>query len=315
MVALMRRLTVKKDDEEEIIQDEVFGRLPREKRDELTRSTEHRVVAPGTIIFRQGDPGDKFYLIQSGRVRVFKKDADGIATELSVLGPGESFGEMALLTGEARSANIEAIEETHLMVLSKEQFERILKDFPDITLAFVKKMSAWLLTAEATIEKEAREQYLAPRISWFDFVLILGVSIILAFVFNRSNPNGIPLFPGISQKEAIASVAPASAMEAVTKGDTVIVDAGPEGFYHRKHIRGAISVPLALSDILYDVTFREEQKGKKIVVYGGTFSKLYDRELAEKLIQRGQKDVLVLAGGESAWEKAGYPVDTWEENK
>ena len=54
---------------------------------------------------------------------MFRRDSDGFETELSVLGHGESFGEMALVTGEARSANVEAMEETHLMVLSKEQFE------------------------------------------------------------------------------------------------------------------------------------------------------------------------------------------------
>ncbi len=306
---------MKKSEDKESTRDAVFGQLPQEKIDKLTRSMEHEKATPGSTIFRQGDPGDKFYIIQSGKVRVYRKDRGGLETQLSALGPGESFGEMALLTGEARSASVEALEETHLMALSKDQFERILKDSPDISLAFVHKMSEWLLKADATIEKEARQQHLAHQASWFDFVLILGVSIILALVFNRSNPNGIPLFEGIPQRDAIASVTPASAMEEIKRGDTVMVDAGPEGFYQRKHIRGAISVPLALSDLLYEVTFREEQKGKKIIVYGATFSKLYDRELADKLLRKGHKDVKVLAGGEAAWEKAGYPVDIWEEKK
>ncbi len=125
-----------KGKKEEFVRSAVFAELPREKWDELTRAAEHRVVAPHTIIFRQGDPGDTFYIIRSGKVRVFRRGSDGFETDLSVLGAGESFGQMALLTGEARSANVEAMEETHLMVLSKEQFERILKDFPDISLAF-----------------------------------------------------------------------------------------------------------------------------------------------------------------------------------
>ena len=180
------------------------------KWDELFRAVEHQVAAPGTIIFRQGDPGDRFYVIRSGNVRVFRKDAGGLETDLSVLGPGESFGEMALLTGEARSANVEAIEETRLMVLSKEQFERILKDFPDITLAFVKQMSGWLLRDEKIIEKEAQQQYRAPRVSWFDFVLLIGVSLILALLFNRSNPNGISPFPNLPDRKAISPISAGS---------------------------------------------------------------------------------------------------------
>ncbi|MGD0660979.1 MAG: cyclic nucleotide-binding domain-containing protein [Syntrophorhabdales bacterium] len=304
-----------KGTKEEFAGKTVFGKLPEGKWDELFKAVEHQVAAPRTIIFRQGDPGDRFYVVRSGKVRVFRKDAAGLETDLSVLGPGESFGEMALLTGEPRSANVEAIEETRLMVLSKEQFERILKDFPDITLAFVKQMSGWLLRDEKIIEKGAQQQYRAPRVSWLDFVLLIGVSVIIAFLFNGSNPNGISPFSTLPDAKAISLITPAQAMEDLKKGDTVMVDAGPEGFYQRKHIRGAINVPFALSDILYEVTFQDEQKGKKVIVYGGTFSKRYDWELASKLLRRGHKDVRVLEGGTSAWVKAGYPVDTWEAKK
>ena len=70
-----------------------------------------------------------------------------------------------------------------------------------------------------------------------------------------------------------------------------------------------------LFDIVYMMTFRGEEKGKKVIVYGGTFSKLYDWELAGKLLLKGRKDVKVLEGGAVAWEKAGYPVERWEEKK
>jgi rhodanese-related sulfurtransferase len=293
----------------------VFEELPQEKWDELTRAAEHRVAAPHTIIFRQGDPGDEFYIIRSGKVRVFKRGSDGFETDLSVLGAGESFGQIPLLTDEARSTNAEAMEETHLLVLSKEQFESILKDFPDISLIFVKQMSRWLMRAHRVIEKEALRQRRAPRIAWFHFVLIIGVSVLLALVFNRSNPNGIPLFPKLPDGKAIPEISAVHAMEEMKKGDALIVDAGPEGFYQKKHIQGAISVPLSLFDILYEVRFGEEKKAKKVIVYGGTIGKLYDWELANKLLLKGHKDVRVLAGGMAAWEKAGCPVEKWEEKK
>jgi CRP-like cAMP-binding protein/rhodanese-related sulfurtransferase len=294
---------------EELKGSTVFGQLPQEKRDEIMRAMEKHVIAPGTIIFRQGDPGDRFYVIHTGKVRVFKRDSYGFETELSQLGAGESFGEMALLTGEVRAASVEAVEETHLMVLSKEQFERILKDFPDISLAFVKQLSQWLMRADRVIEKEAHQIYQARRISWLDFLLIIGVSVVLALMFNRSNPNGIPLFPTFPDRNAIAEISADRAMEEVKKGGALIVDAGPELFYDQKHIKGAISMPLALFDVVYVTTFGEEEKGKKVIVYGGTYSKLYDWELAEKLLLRDHKDVKVLKGGLVAWEKKGYPLE------
>ncbi|MGZ3595542.1 MAG: cyclic nucleotide-binding domain-containing protein, partial [Syntrophales bacterium] len=286
----------------------VFGQLPKEKWDELTRAMENQIVSRRTIIFRQGDPGDKFYIIHSGKVRVFRKDADGLETDLSVLGAGESFGEMALLTGEVRSANVEAVKETRLMVLSKEQFDLILKDFPHITLFFVKQMSGLLLRNERIIEKEAQQLYRAHRVSWFDFLLVIGMSVILALVFNKSNPNGIPLFPKFPDRKAISEISAAQAMEEVKKGEALIVDAGPEVFYEKKHIQGAINVPLSLFDIVYMMAFGGDEKGKRVIVYGGTFSKLYDWELADKLLLRGHKDVKVLEGGMASWENKGYPV-------
>jgi rhodanese-related sulfurtransferase len=288
----------------------VFGELPKEKWEEITHAVEKLTVAPRTIIFRQGDPGDCFYIITSGKVRVFRKDKDGLETQLSVLGAGESFGEMALLTGEARSANVETLEETGFMVLSKEQFERILKDYPKLSLSFVKQMSGWLLRDEKLIEKEAQQQYQAPRMSWFDFVLIIGMSLILMYVFNQSNPNGIPLFPKLPDKQAFSMINPAAALEEMKKAEAIVIDAGPANFYDQKHIKGAINMPLALFDIVYMMTFSGgEEKEKKIIVYGGTVSKLYDYELAAILMNRGHKDVRILEGGLSGWEKKGYPVE------
>jgi len=294
----------------------VFGQLPKEKWDELSRAMEDQVAARGTIIFREGDPGNRFFIIHSGKVRVFKTDAEGMETDLNLLGAGDSFGEMALLTGEPRSASVEAVEETRLKVLSREQFELILKDFPHISLAFVRQMSKWLardekiigslLRDERIIERELQQ---AHRMSWVDFLLVIGVSAILAIVFNKSNPNGIPLFPKFPDKKEISEISATQAMEEMRKGEAIIVDAGPEVFYEKKHIQEAISIPLSLFDIVYVMAFGEEERGKKIIVYGGTFSKLYDWELADKLLLRGHKDVKVLEGGMAAWEKEGYPVE------
>ena len=305
----------KEGKKEKFARSKVFEKLPQEKWDELTRAAEHRVAAPHTIIFRQGDPGDKFYIIRSGKVRVFNRGSDGFETDISVLRAGESFGQMSLLTGQVTSANVEAMEETHLIVLSKEQFESVLKDFPDVSLTFMKQMSRWLMRANRVIEKEAFQQRRPPRTAWFHFVLIIGVSILLALLFNQSNPNGIPVFPKSADRKAIPVINAAQAMEEMKTGDALIVDAGPEGFYHKKHIQGAISVPLSVFDILYEVTFGEEEKAKKVIVYGGTISKLYDWELASKLLLKGHTAVKVLEGGTAAWEKAGYPLERWEEKK
>jgi rhodanese-related sulfurtransferase len=170
-------------------------------------------------------------------------------------------------------------------------------------------LSGWLKRDEQALETEARRMATPPRMSWFDFVLLIGVSILFALVFNQSNPNGIPLFQKLTSKEAIPSITLFAAAEEYKQGEAVFVDAMPANFYDKRHIKGAVNMPLALFDIVYLMTFDEESKTKKIIVYGRTISKLYDLEVANKLALRGYKNTKVLEGRLSDWEKKGYPVE------
>ena len=287
----------------------VFRDMPEEVMGEIARVVETKVLPAGTILFRKGDPGDSFWLIQSGKVRVFRRDDEGVDLTLSELGPGKSFGEMALLTGEPRSANVETLEETRLMVLTKAQFDGVLKSHPDVSLTFIKQLSGWLKKDEQALVMEAKRMAAPPKLSWFDFVLLIGVSILFALIFNQSNTNGLSLFPKIHSTEDIQMVDLAAAAQEHKEGETLFVDAMPANFYEKRHIKGAVNMPLALFDIVYMMTLDQEDKSKKIIVSGRTVSRLYDLDLAEKLILRGFKNVRVLKGKTSDWEKKGYPVE------
>jgi len=287
----------------------VFRDLPKEALSAIARAAKDLVVPQHTVIHREGDPGDSLYIISSGRVRIFGRNEKGVEIDLSIQGPGDTFGEMALLTGEPMSADIEVLEETHLMTLSKDRFDRILKDFPSISKAFVKEMRRWLLRNDERLDIDARRAYKDSRMSWVDFFLVIGISIILAVIFNSTNPNGIPLFPEFPGGSSIPTLSPSAAMEEIHRGETLILDAMPTNFYEQRHIGGAVNMPLGLFDIVYLMTFAEEDKEKKIVVYGETISKSYDLEVANKLLLRGYRNVRVLEGGLAAWEVGGYPVE------
>ncbi len=77
-----------------------------------------KVFAPGSTIIREGDAGDEAYMIVSGSCRVFRK-VDAEEETLLTMGPGDVFGEMALLLDEPRAASVQAIERTSVMVLDK----------------------------------------------------------------------------------------------------------------------------------------------------------------------------------------------------
>jgi len=287
----------------------VFRDMPVEMLDEISRVVEDRMFPARTVVFKRGDPGDSFWVILSGKVRVFRSDDQGVEITLSELVPGQCFGEVALLTGEVRSASVESLEDTQALVLTKEQFEQVLKSHPEVSLTFIKQLSGWLKRDEQALETEARRMATPPRMSWFDFVLLIGISVLLSLVFNASNPNGIPYFQELPSKAAIPSITLSAAVEEYKQGHTVFVDAMAAGFYKKRHIKGAVNMPLALFDIVYLMTFDEEDKTKKIIVYGRTFSKLFDLEVAKKFAEKGYKNTRVLEGTLSDWEKKGYPVE------
>jgi CRP-like cAMP-binding protein len=81
-------------------------------------------VPAGSDVFRKGDPGDEFYVIESGSVSVVD---DG--EEIRRLGPGESFGEIALLRAVPRTATVRALEDTELGTLSGPQFLSAITGF------------------------------------------------------------------------------------------------------------------------------------------------------------------------------------------
>src|SRR6476646_3191308 len=76
----------------------------------LARSLRRRSYRRGEVIFHQGDPGDTLHLVQEGRVKVVLPSETGDEAVLAILGPGDCFGELALLDGERRSASVVAME-------------------------------------------------------------------------------------------------------------------------------------------------------------------------------------------------------------
>jgi rhodanese-related sulfurtransferase len=286
----------------------ILKKLPAEIRREILHRAELKTFSAGQEICRQDDPGDGFFMIKSGLVRVYRKTKENLKTELAVLGPGESFGEMALLTGAPRAASVEVVKDVQLISLSKEQFDRILKKYPVMALTLIQQMVTWVIDNDQIIEREHRRQYRPPKLSVFDFVVIIFLSCLCAVIFNQSNPNGIPLFPKIVLNENISVVIPEAAYAASQNGGPRFVDARPADFYEIEHIAGAVNIPLSVFDIMYMVGLSDTEKTREIIVYGRTISRRYDMRVANKLFLRGHKNVRILQGGVSGWKKKGYPV-------
>lgn len=105
----------------------------------------------GEVIFREGEAGDQMFVLHSGRVRLTKQGRKGVQT-LSTLGPGEFFGEMAILNNRPRSATAEVIEEAKLLVLDAQTFETMLVKNAEIAVRMILRMASRLEEANARVE-------------------------------------------------------------------------------------------------------------------------------------------------------------------
>jgi CRP-like cAMP-binding protein/CheY-like chemotaxis protein len=105
------------------------------------------------VICNAGDPGDKMFIIINGKVKVVVSGEDGEEKVIASLGGGDYFGEMALLTGEPRSATVITTDPSEMFILNKSDFDLIVERFPSITLSMGKIMSQRL---RDTLQKAAK---------------------------------------------------------------------------------------------------------------------------------------------------------------
>jgi rhodanese-related sulfurtransferase len=162
-----------------------------------------------------------------------------------------------------------------------------------------------LLEVAGTRLKELFQQKIEQvgRYRTVDILVVLVVSTLLSLLFNFSNPNGITLLPEDVLRVPAPQVDARTVRELLDKGNIVLVDAIPAELFKLGHIPNAVNIPAPLFDIIYPMKLAPYlQVGQFIVVYGRTFSKHYDEEVAYRLLQR-HDDVKVMIGNMAAWEK------------
>lgn len=105
----------------------------------------------GTLIFSEGDIGEQVYLIQSGKIRVFKLLGNQDKT-LAILGPGDFLGEMAIIEKKPRSASAEALIDSNLLVLDPSTFEELIRSNGEIALKVIKRLVSRLRNTDTLLE-------------------------------------------------------------------------------------------------------------------------------------------------------------------
>lgn len=121
----------------------------------LAGIVDEKKLPPGTTVFLEGMMGESMYLLVSGAVKVSRMISEGEETVLTMLGPGDNFGEMAILDGGPRAANAITTEDTVLFVIKRANFLKMQDEQPKVCLQVL-----WALVGNfAKRIRENAEQY------------------------------------------------------------------------------------------------------------------------------------------------------------
>jgi CRP/FNR family transcriptional regulator, cyclic AMP receptor protein len=133
----------------------LFSDLSREELKSMADVAVPRSYDGGHVVFREGDSGDTCFVIRSGSVKVVRNHAGGRTITLAELRQGDIFGELAMFSGETRSATVEALEPTTAVALLAADVRRLLVGHPDIAVKMLAGLADRLRTANERIASQS----------------------------------------------------------------------------------------------------------------------------------------------------------------
>jgi len=131
---------------------DLFRKLSDRELDDLVRAVQLRRVAARETLFHKGDPGNQLFLIVDGVLKAQTTSASGDDIVFSIMGPGEMFGELALMRGGKRTASVIAIRDCALIVIDRRELFPFLRRNPDAALKLLEVLAARVERLTARVE-------------------------------------------------------------------------------------------------------------------------------------------------------------------
>jgi CRP-like cAMP-binding protein len=119
----------------------LFSELNDRDLKRITQVASRQRYHKDNLILIEEEVGSTMFVILDGRVKISRISDDGREVILSILSEGDFFGEMSLLDGHTRSANVTASEESELLVIRREEFLQLLRDYPQIAINLLKELA------------------------------------------------------------------------------------------------------------------------------------------------------------------------------
>lgn len=131
----------------------IFSALQDEQIREITDIVIHRNYKKGQTIFFEGDISDKLYIVNKGKIKIFRYTKEGKEQILYILSDGDFIGDLSLLKKGKLEFNAEALENTAVCTLTKEDFDKILADNPNIALKILEVVHDRVVNLESLVQR------------------------------------------------------------------------------------------------------------------------------------------------------------------
>ena len=130
----------------------IFSDLSKSDLTKISDRMTHRKFTKNQMILLEDDLGQTFFVIATGSVKITRLSDDGREVILAMLGEADFFGEMSLLDGDGRSANVVALEASEVLTLARNEFLGILEQYPKISISLLEELTNRLRKSDQQIE-------------------------------------------------------------------------------------------------------------------------------------------------------------------
>lgn len=136
----------------------IFNHLEEEQMDEIMKVMRSISYKKGEVVYREGDTFNALYVVSKGKIRIYRLSESGKEQLLRILNPGDFTGELALFRESIHEAYAEAMSDTDVCMISKNDLQEFLLKYPTISLKFLSEFSNRLETSEKQTTRFATEK-------------------------------------------------------------------------------------------------------------------------------------------------------------
>lgn len=135
-----------------------FQGLEQTELDDIASIAGSKDLNKGEILFVEGDEGDGFYIVISGRVKIFKESPEGKEVIIHICGPMDHFGQVAVYAGRTFPASAQAMADSKLVFLPRREFRELIKRKPDLALSMLSSLSMRIRHVTSQLESIALKE-------------------------------------------------------------------------------------------------------------------------------------------------------------